>query len=343
MMQQMTQVENIQENYALQKLNTFGVAIKSHYLFLLDNLALIPSLKKLPKPQLILGGGSNILFTEDYPGTVILNRLMGVEILEDSENFIIVKAMAGEEWHPFVVQMNQRGYLGLEYLALIPGRVGAAPVQNIGAYGAEVKDFITAVEVYDFQEERIKVLDRAACKFGYRDSLFKQESGRYLIISVIFKLLKKMEPQLRYRALQEYFDSRGEQIEELTMSDIMNAVIAVRSSKLPDPDFIGNAGSFFKNPIVTKQQADKVKEEYPELVMYPDQLGYCKLAAGQLIELSGYKGLYENGAGMYEKQALVLVNLGCNDGKVLWSHALKVREGVFEKFGVMLEPEPLIL
>lgn len=342
-MQQITQIKNVQENASLQKLNTFGVLVKSRYLFLLDNLTLLPLLKHLPKPHLILGGGSNILFTKDFLGTVILNRLLGIELMEECADSVVVKAMAGEEWHAFVLQMNRRGYLGLEYLSLIPGKVGAAPVQNIGAYGAEAKDFITEVEVYDFHEDKIKRLDSKACGFAYRDSLFKQEKGRYLILSVTFRLLKKMQPKISYRALQEYFDAKGEDLENLSMNDVMNAVIAVRSSKLPDPNLIGNAGSFFKNPIVTEAELRRIKSKYPNLVTYPDQQGFYKLAAGQLIELSGYKGLYEDGVGMYEKQALVLVNMGCNDGKKLWSHALKVQVGVFDKFGVMLEPEPLIL
>ena len=337
------QIKKVQDNYSLKKLNTFGVSVKSRYFFLLEDLASIPFLRTLPKPHLILGGGSNILFTQDFPGTVILNRLRGIEVVQEDSSSVVVKAMAGEEWHALVMLMNQQGFFGLEYLALIPGSVGAAPVQNIGAYGAEVKDFITEVEVYDFHDNKIKLLDCKSCEFSYRDSLFKREQGRYLIISVALKLFKKMVPNIRYRALQEHFESKGQGINDLSMMDVMSAVIAVRSSKLPDPNIIGNAGSFFKNPIVEGAKVKALQKLYPQLVTYPDQPGFYKLAAGQLIELSGYKGYYESGVGMYEKQALVLVNFGTDDGQVLWRHARKVQNEVAKKFGVELESEPLIL
>ncbi len=332
------------ENQCLRSLNTFGVEVSSRFFVEIADVRELEQMQSFPKPHLFLGGGSNILFTKNYPGTVIHNVLKGVSILEESDDSVIVKAMGGENWHQFVIQMSRSGFYGLEYLALIPGTVGAAPVQNIGAYGAEVEQFIQSVEVFDCESGKIEVLSREACQFSYRNSLFKQQKGRYFIVSVTFELHKKQgEAKVEYRALELYFEERGRALESLTMNDIFEGVVAVRSSKLPDPDVIGNGGSFFKNPIVKNETAEVLRKKHVGLVMYPYLQGSIKLAAGQLIELAGFKGVYHNQVGMYEKQALVLVNLGGASGADLWSHALKVQEKVQEIFGVMLEPEPLIL
>lgn len=334
---------DIIENYSLKTLNTFGVAVKSRFFVNLEDIADLQNIKQLPKPHLFLGGGSNILFTKDYPGTTIYNALKGVSVLSQTEASVIVRAMAGENWHQFVIKMSEAGFHGLEYLALIPGTIGAAPVQNIGAYGAEVEQFIQSVEVFDCQTETTYSLSREACQFSYRDSLFKREKGRYLILSVTFELKRKMDAVIRYRALEQYFEAHNQDTTQLTMRDIFDAVVAVRSSKLPDPAVIGNGGSFFKNPIISQSHAKKLSEKYPHLVMYPHGENEIKLAAGQLIELSGFKGQYQQNVGMYEKQALVLVNLGGASGLTLWAHAQVVQEKVQLDFGVFLEPEPLIL
>lgn len=331
------------ENQSLKALNTFGVDVKSRFFVELTDVKALYQINSLPKPHLFLGGGSNILFVNDYPGTVIHNNLLGVSILKETSESVVVKAMGGENWHQFVIKMSNAGFHGLEYLALIPGTVGAAPVQNIGAYGAEVKQFIQSVEVFDCEAETIYSIPCHECYFSYRDSLFKQEKGRYFIISVTFELLKKVEAKVEYRALEHYFEGQGKALEDVSMQDIFEGVVSVRASKLPDPKEIGNGGSFFKNPIVSKSKAKELYDKYSNLVMYPHGVDKIKLAAGQLIELSGLKGKYVNNVGMYEKQALVLVNLGGATGGQLWAHAQKVQEQVAATFGVMLEPEPLIL
>ncbi len=334
---------NIVENHSLQALNTFGVAVKSRFFVELSDVADLREIKKLPKPTLFLGGGSNVLFTKDYSGTTIHNKLQGISVLSQSEDQVVVKAMGGENWHQFVIKMNEVGFHGLEYLALIPGTVGAAPVQNIGAYGAEVEQFIQSVEVFDCLTDTFYSLAHEACHFSYRDSLFKREKGRYLIVSVTFKLNRKMDAVVRYRALEQYFEESNQNTALLSMRDIFDAVVAVRSSKLPDPAVIGNGGSFFKNPIVTKEYSQVLLEKHPDLVMYPHGEHEVKLAAGQLIELSGFKGQYQRNVGMYEKQALVLVNLGGATGVELWAYAQTVQKKVQTDFNVILEPEPLIL
>lgn len=333
---------NIVENQSLKAFNTFGVDINSRYFFELREVSQLSDIAQLPKPHLFLGGGSNILFTKDYPGTVILNRLQGITILEETAESVLVKAMGGENWHLFVARLNEVGFHGMEYLALIPGTVGAAPVQNIGAYGAEVAQFIREVEVFDCEEGRLRVLTNEECDFSYRDSIFKQNRGRYFIISVTFELLKDAVPNVTYSALKAYLETEEKQA-PLTMRDLFLAVIAVRSSKLPDPKVIGNGGSFFKNPVVEKAQAMSLLEKIPNLVMYPQPDNQVKLAAGQLIELAGFKGAYDERVGMYKSQALVLVNLGGATGQELWKHALKVQKGVESLFSISLEPEPLIL
>lgn len=339
----MKMIENIKEDISLAPYNSFGVEVKSRYFFDLMNVGDIAKIASCPKPLLFLGGGSNILFTQDYPGTVVLNSLKGVEVLEETDAEIRIRSMAGEDWHDFVVLMNEQGFHGLEYLALIPGSVGAAPVQNIGAYGAEVSQYIERVNVYDFESSSFKSLCPDECQFSYRDSIFKRTKNRYLIVSVEFKLFKKMVPAITYRALLDFFRTSEMEIDDLHMDDILRAVIAVRSSKLPDPKKIGNAGSFFKNPLIPVEQADRLKLQIDNLVLYPQKEGAVKLAAGQLIELAGFKGQYVGNVGMYDKQALVLVNLGGATGEMLLAHAQKVQAEVEKRFGVVLEAEPLIL
>lgn len=333
----------IEENISLKPFNSFGVDVNSRYFFELTNVEQVVDISQLPEPRLFLGGGSNILFTQNFPGTVILNALKGIEVLDENRLDATVRVMGGEVWHDFVLMMNERGFHGLEYLALIPGTVGASPVQNIGAYGFEVKDYIQSVEVYDVKDQSFKTFSNEACEFTYRDSLFKQSKGRYFIIAVTFILSKVIKAQITYRALLDYFEQVGVSLDDLTMRDVLDGVVAIRSSKLPDPKEIGNGGSFFKNPIVPLSKALALKAKYPQLVTYPQDGGLVKLAAGQLIELAGFKGQYQGDVGMYEKQALVLVNLGSATGEMLVNHALKVQSGVASLFQVELEPEPLIL
>ncbi len=335
---------NLQEHYSLKALNSFGVDHAARYFSIVTTIEEIPKIKECPQPHLILGGGSNILFTQDYPGTVIHNRLLGIEILEQNEEEARIKVMSGENWHNFVTKMNEKGFHGLEYLALIPGSVGAAPVQNIGAYGAEVKEYIESIDLYDFAQSRFKTISPEECNFAYRDSIFKQNPGRYFISAITFKLSRNFKADLSYRVLADYFAEKGREEKSITASELMEAVIHIRSSKLPDPKEIGNGGSFFKNPIISKTQFDALKLKHPNLIFFPtEKPDEIKLAAGQLIELSGFKGEYRGQVGMYEKQALILVNLGGATGAELAEHARRVQQGVQQKFGVLLEPEPSIL
>ena len=331
------------ENQSLEKYNSFGVAVDSHFFATIECFEDLLEMRSFPGPHLFLGGGSNILFTKDYPGTIFLNALKGIEVISEQKNTTIVRAMGGENWHDFVVNMKDLGIHGLEYLALIPGTVGAAPVQNIGAYGAEVGQYIDSVEVFDTFNQKILLLSKEECQFSYRDSVFKKNRGRYFITAVTFKLYREMKPIIKYQALERFFVENARLLESLSMSDVFDGVVAVRSSKLPDPKVIGNGGSFFKNPIFDCSKLDSLLQQYPDLVQYPLSSVSVKLAAGQLIELAGFKGQYEGRVGMYEKQALVLVNLGGATGEALWNHALKVQDKVYRDFGVRLEPEPLIL
>ncbi len=334
---------DLKENYPLSTLNTFGVEGVSRYYAVLDDIEQLGEISNLPAPHLFLGGGSNVLFTEDFAGTIIHNQLKGIAVLFEDEQSVSIKAMAGEVWHDFVCQMNAQGYFGLEYLALIPGSVGAAPVQNIGAYGAEVKQYIQQVEAFDTSTQEVVYFDNEACKFGYRHSFFKENPHRYLILAVTFKLSKIPQIAVSYKALTDYYVEKGISIDTLSPQDIFNAVVEIRSQKLPDPRKLGNSGSFFKNPIVAKEKAEQLKQQYPNLVIYPFSQQSVKLAAGQLIDLAGLKGIREGNVGMHINQALVLVNYGGATGRELWEYAQKVQAIVRSQFGIDLEPEPLIL
>lgn len=333
----------IRENQSLEQYNSFGVVAECELFVTIEREEDLVRMQEFPEPHLFLGGGSNILFTKQYSGTVFLNALKGIDLISEKKGEVVVKAMGGENWHDFVTHMKDSGIHGLEYLALIPGTVGAAPVQNIGAYGAEVGQYIEAVEAFDTLEQKMVVLPREECGFSYRDSTFKKNRGRYFITAVVFKLYREILPEIKYQALEQFFVERGQALALLEMRDVFEGVVAVRSSKLPDPKVIGNGGSFFKNPIINQSQLDDLLLKYPNLVQYPLNAAEVKLAAGQLIELAGFKGDYDGNVGMYEKQALVLVNLGAATGEALWNHALKVQDKVYQEFGVRLEPEPLIL
>ena len=332
----------LQKKYDLIKLNTLGVSVLAEQYYRIDSLSQLAELKDLPKPHFYLGGGSNVLFTQDYRGTVIHNNLKGIEVLDENANEIIVRVFAGECWHNFVTHALNSGWFGLECLAYIPGNIGATPVQNIGAYGVEARDFIEQVNVYNVQNDADETYSNSECAFGYRDSAFKSGLKDRLVISVDFKLSKQPIERARYYpTLQQYFDEHS--IANPKPLDLYNAVIAVRQSKLPEVNEIGSAGSFFKNPIVTKVFLEELKVKFPNLTSYEYDDTHVKLAAGQLIDLLGFKGQYENNVGMYEKQALILVNLGGASGKALYNHSLAVMKAVENKFGICLEPEVIIL
>jgi UDP-N-acetylmuramate dehydrogenase len=295
--------------------------------------------------RFVLGGGSNLVLTGDFDGLVLHMAIPGKRLVKEDAEAWIIEAGAGENWHDFVQWTLARGWPGLENLSLIPGTVGAAPVQNIGAYGLEVGERLLSVTAWDFEKQAFFTVDRSDCRFAYRDSLFKQQGwhldGRVAITSVLFRLPKSWQANTRYADVTQELAARG--IDAPSARDIADAVIAVRQRKLPDPAVTPNAGSFFHNPVVNAGQAEALKAQYPTLPCYPQPDGRVKLAAGWLIEQAGWKGKALGPVGMYEKQALVLVNHGGATGSDVRKTMAAVQADVLAKFGVALTPEPIFL
>jgi UDP-N-acetylmuramate dehydrogenase len=342
----MTSSLPIRTNFSLRNLNTFGIdARASAYLPVEDEQVLLAVRKdaELSRlPRLVLGGGSNIVLTKDFDGLVLHLCNRSIEIIGEDENACYVRAAAGENWHGFVQWTLARGLGGLENLSLIPGSVGASPIQNIGAYGVEVKDSLHAVTAFDFQSGATITLNNADCDFSYRDSIFKHAlRGRAVILDVTFALPRRWQPNLRYADVTQELAARG--IDAPTARDVSEAVIAIRTRKLPDPAQLGNAGSFFKNPVVSGHEREALLARFPQLVSYVQPDGSYKLAAGWLIDQCGWKGKNIGQAGVYEKQALVLVNRGNAKGQDIVGLAESIREDVNKQFGVLLEPEPIFV
>lgn len=336
----------IHQDFSLRGLNTFGIdTVAQFYLRVLTTEMLLevkdnPALSCLPR--LVLGGGSNILLTHDFSGLVLHMCGQGIEIVGAETDAIYVRAAAGENWHQFVQWTLDHGLAGLENLSLIPGSVGAAPIQNIGAYGVEVGDLIHAVTAFDFETGETFILDKAACAFGYRDSIFKQRlRDRAVVLDVTFRLPKQWLANIRYADVAQELAQRG--IAQPSAQDVSTAVIAIRTRKLPDPALIGNAGSFFKNPVVPAELRDALLQQHPQMVNYPQPDGSFKLAAGWLIDQCGWKGKSLGQAGVYEKQALVLVNHGGATGQEVVQLAQAIQADVSARFGVQLEPEPVFI
>jgi UDP-N-acetylmuramate dehydrogenase len=331
----------IETNCSLKSFNSFAIDAKAQQLFRLQTRAQFPELllqikhaQQQSQPILILGGGSNILFCEDFAGLIIRVELLGVEIIE-SENSYQLKVGAGEDWHQLVTDCVEKGIDGLENLALIPGVVGAAPVQNIGAYGTEFKDFCVSVEYIDLNSGELHTLTREQCLFGYRDSIFKTPEYKHaLITQVAISLTKQWQPQSRYGGL-----SRLNEHGQITAKKIYDSVCQVRSEKLPDPTILGNAGSFFKNPVVKQDVADALLSTYPNMPNYPQPDGDVKLAAGWLIDQANLKGKQIGGAAVHQHQALVLVNKGDAIAADVIKLAELVRDTVLQQFNVELEHE----
>ncbi len=332
------------ENASLATRNTLRVDARATLLAEVRDASRLPELLDFPVVRggrlLVLGEGSNLLFTGDFHGTVLAMATSGVQVELDGEVARIAVA-AGERWDDFVRWTLGQGYAGLENLILIPGTVGAAPIQNIGAYGTEVAEFIESVEAWDTQEHRVAVLDRAACAFAYRDSVFKHQPGRYIVTAVRFALPRSRELRLDYAGIREELARMG--IDKPAPFHVAEAVVHLRTRKLPDPAVIGNAGSFFKNPIVDASLGEALKRDHPELVAWVGSDGRWKLSAAWLIETSGFKGVREGDAGISNRHALVLVNHGRATGPQLWALAQRVIAGVQVKFGVRLEPEPVVV
>lgn len=330
----------IQEEVSLKAYNTFGIDSLARYFSAFSTVEeLKDANSQLPAANfLILGGGSNILLTKNFDGLVLKNEISGIELVKEDEDSVIVKAGAGEVWHELVMYCVKNGFAGIENLSLIPGNVGASPMQNIGAYGVEVKDVFHELEAWDLQEKNIRKFSKEDCEFGYRESVFKRKfKNRFVIGTVSFKLNKKPSFNTSYGAINQELERMG--LKELSIRAISNAVINIRQSKLPDPKEVGNAGSFFKNPQIPNQDFEKLKSSFPDIIAFPAGKDFTKLAAGWMIEQCGWKGYRKGDAGCYPKQALVLVNYGNAKGNEIYDLSEEIIESVVEKFGVRLERE----
>ena len=335
---------NIQENFSLQQYNTFGVEAKTKYFAEVNSVEeLKETLRLSHSPLLILGGGSNLLFTKDFEGLVIKLNLKGITEQITDENHVLVTAKAGENWHEFVQKTISENYGGLENLSLIPGNVGTCPIQNIGAYGTEIKDHFVACKALNIETLEIETIDLEQCKFGYRDSIFKTSSkGKYVILEVTFKLTTKNHHiKTEYGAISSELKNLG--IENPTIQDVAKAVINIRQSKLPNPAETGNAGSFFKNPTIPLAQFENLKEQFPEIQGYPNG-DFVKVPAGWLIENVGWKGKQIGNVASHKWQALVIINATGNaTGKEIYDFSSQIINSVKEKYGIELEREVNII
>ena len=328
------------QNTSLKAYNTFGIDVAAEHLISIESTGeLVKTLAEInQKELLILGGGSNVLFMNDFKGTVLLNKLEGISVVDENEGHVWVKAGGGVNWHEFVLHCIHQNWAGIENLSLIPGSVGAAPMQNIGAYGVEIKNVFHELEAVEISSGKIKTFSNKECQFGYRESVFKRAlKGQYLISSVIFKLDKKPTFKTSYGAITNELENM--KVTELSIQAISNAVINIRQSKLPDPKVTGNAGSFFKNPVVPISLAENIKKEYPEAAAYPVDDNSMKLAAGWLIDKAGWKGKTYGNYGVHPKQALVLVNYGGATGQNIYDLSTEILTDIKSKFGVELERE----
>lgn len=333
------------ENYSLKLLNTFGIDVKAKFFAEISNQSDLEALfaqKVFLGKHLLLGGGSNILFVQDFDAYVLKISSKGIEVLKEDSEVVVIKAQAGEDWDSFVEFCVNKGYGGIENLSLIPGNVGSCPIQNIGAYGVEVKDVIESVEVYEKSTLERRVLSNSQCCFGYRNSIFKNESkDKYIITSVTFRLSKNSKVNIEYGAIKQELSSLGMSYPEI--KDVRQAVCNIRNAKLPDYKLLGNAGSFFKNPVISSSQYHSLIKNFPKLVSYKLDDDLVKVAAGWLIEQAGWKGYREGDAGVHEKQALVLVNYGNASGKDILNLSKEIIDSIASKFGVLLEREVNII
>lgn len=330
----------IQADISLKPYNTFGIGAYAKYFASFastDELkTLLSGKNRSDSNPLILGGGSNILFTKDQE-CVLKNEIKGIEKTDEDAEYIYVKAGAGENWHQFVMHCIENNWAGIENLSLIPGNAGAAPMQNIGAYGVEIKDIFYSLEAFHLREKTSVTLFHEDCAFGYRESVFKNKyKGQFAILSVTLRLNKMPHYNTSYGAIEKELETMG--VKELSIKAVSQAVINIRSSKLPDPGKIGNAGSFFKNPEVPFDKYERLKKDFPGLIAYPVKERY-KLAAGWMIEQCGWKGYREGEVGVHARQALVLVNYGNARGEDVYELSEKIQRSVFDKFGVILERE----
>ena len=338
-------MSNILHNYSLKNHNTFGIDVKAKYFSTFDSVL---KLKEILKTNLhkeeeffILGSGSNILLTQDFDGFIIHNKIEGICIIEDNENDILVEVGGGVDWHDFVMWSVSQELSGVENLALIPGTVGASPVQNIGAYGMEVKDSITKVHTLEIKNIEVKIFSNKDCEFSYRNSKFKKEKEKNIIITKVeFKLSKRPLNKTTYGAIKDELKNLNLEANPATIAE---AIIMIRGRKLPDPKVLGNSGSFFKNPIVETTKFEALKKEFPDMVGYTISNSQTKIAAGWLIDNAGLKGYRKSDAGVHENQALVLVNYGNASGTEIINLAKEIQQKIKAKYSVNLETEVSIL
>jgi UDP-N-acetylmuramate dehydrogenase len=332
----------VQAQVSLKPFNSFGIDVRARLFAEARNDAdvheALAYASEQQLPLLVIGGGSNLLLTQDIDALVLRMASQGIRVVQDDGVQVVVEAEAGEAWHPFVLWTLAQGFSGLENLSLIPGTVGAAPMQNIGAYGVEIKDVFAGLTALDRQTGELRDFSLAECNFAYRDSLFKHEVGRWLILRVRFALSRAVHLKLEYGPVQQRLTEQG--ITQATPSDVSRAICSIRSEKLPDPAVLGNAGSFFKNPLVSQALAAELQLQYPDLVAYPQADGQMKLAAGWLIDKAGWKGFRDGDAGVHRLQALVLVNYGAATGQDIAGLALRIQQDIEKRFQVVLEMEP---
>ncbi|MBL0343021.1 MAG: UDP-N-acetylmuramate dehydrogenase [Bacteroidetes bacterium] len=337
---------NLKENISLKQYNTFGIDVLASYFATFSNTAelatLLSDFSTQQLPKLVLGGGSNILFTRNFDGLVLKNEIQGIEVIEEDASGWLVKAGAGINWHSFVTWCIDKGYAGIENLSLIPGNVGASPIQNIGAYGVEQKDSFHQLEAVDILSGEKLLFNKEECDFGYRDSIFKRIfKGKLIITSVTFALKRIPDFNTTYGAIDQELKKMG--VTSLSIKSISEAVCNIRRSKLPNPAVIGNAGSFFKNPEVSNSVFNALKISFPGIVGYELASGNFKLAAGWLIEQCGWKGKRVGNTGSHKDQALVLINYGNASGTEIWDLAMSIQASVKDKFDVLIEPEVNIM
>jgi UDP-N-acetylmuramate dehydrogenase len=338
----------IQENISLKKYNTFGIDAYAKYFSKFNSVEELETLLNLKKlstinyPLSILGGGSNILLTKNYDGLILKNEIKGIEKIKEDEHHVYIKAGAGENWHQFVLYCINNNLAGVENLSLIPGSVGASPMQNIGAYGVEIKDVFYYLEAYHLKEKTLHTFSLNDCELGYRDSIFKRKyKGEFAVTNVVYRLNKQPDFNISYGAIKNELEKMN--VRELSIRAISQAVINIRSSKLPDPLVIGNAGSFFKNPEISNAQFSMLNAQFNSIIGYPLPNGTVKLAAGWLIEQCGWKGYRVGDVGCYDKQALVLVNYGNAKGEEVFNLSEKILQSVKQKFNIELEREVNII
>lgn len=333
---------SIRSQVSLLPYNSFALSVKAAYYAEINQIEDLQTLAATSifteQRRLLLGGGSNVLFLKDFEGLVLKIQLKGIEIIQEDAHEVLVRVGAGENWHQFVLFCISKDWAGVENLSLIPGTVGAAPMQNIGAYGVELQEVFDSLQAWHLEEHQFYTFDKASCRFGYRESVFKHKyKDKFLITDVTFRLSKVPRFNVSYGALQETLRAQG--VEQLSLKAVSDAVVAIRSSKLPNPAEIGNAGSFFKNPTITQAHLEALRQTYPQLPSYPAAEGSAKVPAAWLIEQCGWKGKRIGDIGVHPKQALVLVNYGQGSGQAIADLAQEIAESVWKRFEIRLVPE----